>query len=238
MKAHPMRRMGAPVVVAVCAATLGACGSGSSRSATPVTVFNLSADPAQNIPVTNTAHPVVLAATQLRTTLDDLFTSHVKLVAALMHDVGAKGDTTTAIHALAANSQSLTNAISLVYGIDAARAFAQLWEQHTQFFIDYATATRDHNSSAKNEASSRLRDYQNDFASYVSTATAGGVPLVAVTNLLHGHVQDLTRYIEADIAGHTADAAQILVQAVAHMRVIASTVSGAIVAQRLKTVSP
>ena len=37
---------------------------------------------------------------------------------------------------------SLTGAIELVYGTDAARAFAQLWEQHTQFFIDYAQAVR------------------------------------------------------------------------------------------------
>ncbi len=58
-----------------------------------------------------------------------------------------------------------------------------------------------------------------------------------MTNLLHGHVEDLTRYIEADVDGNAAEAARILVQAVTHIRVIANAVAGAIIAQHLTTVS-
>lgn len=237
-----VRRSAAPVVAVLAALAvpgLAACGSSSKQSATPVTVFSLSADPARDIPVTVPGHRVVLTAAQLRTALDSLFSNHVKLIAALMHEVGAgSSDTGAAVHALAANTQSLTDAIAVIYGIPAARAFAQLWEQHTQFFIDYAQATRGHDGAAKKEALSRLRDYQNDFGNFVSTATANGVGLLAVTNLLRGHVQDLTRYIDADVGGHTADAAQILVQAVAHIRVIAHAMGDAIIAQHLNTVTP
>jgi hypothetical protein len=233
-----IRRLVAPIALVALGATLAACGSSAHESATPVTVFSVAADPGANIPVTTPKERVVLTSAQLRSALDDLLSHHTTLIAALIHEVDHGNDTpTAALHALTTNTNSLTDAIAMIYGVDAGRAFAQLWEQHTQFFIDYAQATRDHDGDAKEEAESRLLDYQNDFASFISTATANGVGLAAVTRLLHGHVDDLTRYAQADIAGDSSDAAQILTQAVAHMRVIANAVAGAIVAQHLKTVS-
>ena len=81
------------------------------------------------------------------------------LVGAPTHQVGAGNDPpTAAIDALAANTQALTDAIALVYGRDAGRAFAQLWEQHTQFFVNYAQADRLHNHSAKEVAESQLAE--------------------------------------------------------------------------------
>jgi hypothetical protein len=234
-----LHRLGAAVTVAAVAGGLAACGAGGHRSSTPVSVFDLAADPARDIPAVDPRHPVVLTVAQLHSSFDSLLSRHVTLVAALMHEVGA-GDTEVraSVDALAANTQSLTDAIAVVYGADAARAFAQLWEQHTQFFVDYAQAIRDHDGKAKDEAEDRLRDYQNDFASFVTTATAGGVPLVAVTNLLHGHVDDLTRYIVADVAGDSTDAGRILRQAQAHMRVIANSIANAIAAQHPASVAP
>jgi hypothetical protein len=234
-----LHRLGAAVTVAAVAGGLATCGAGAHRSSTPVSVFDLAADPAQNIPAVDPRHPVVLTVAQLHSSFDSLLSRHVTLVAALMHEVGA-GDTDVraSVDALAANTQSLTDAIAVVYGTDAARAFAQLWEQHAQFFVDFSQATRDHDGKAKVETEDRLRDYQNDFASFVTTTTAGGVALVAVTNLLHGHVDDLTRYIVADVAGDSTDAGQILRQAQAHMRVIANSIADAIAAQHLASVTP
>ncbi len=224
---------------ALLVAALAACGSSSRSSSTPVTVFKLAADPARDIPAANPKNHVTLTAPALRSTLESLLSKHATLVASLMHEVGT-GDANTdaAVKALAKNTQSLTNDVAAVYGIDAGRAFAQLWEQHTQFFIDYATAARSSDKAAERAAQTKLLDYQNDFASFVSTATAGGASLTAVTSLLHAHVRDLTSYIDADVAGHTVEARQLLDQAVAHMRVIATAVSDAIAAQRLKTVAP
>jgi hypothetical protein len=233
------RRVGAAVTIVAVAGGLAACGAGSHRSSAAVSVFDLAADPARNIPAANPRHPVVLTVAQVHAAFDTLLSQHVTLVAALMHEVGAgQTDVHTSVAKLAANTQSLTDAIAVVYGTDAARAFAQLWEQHSQFFVDYAQATRDHDDKAKDEAEDRLHDYQNDFASFVTTATAGGVPLVAVTDLLHGHVDDLTRYIAADVAGDSTDAGEILRQAQAHKRVIAKSVADAIAAQHLASVTP
>jgi hypothetical protein len=227
----------APAALLVLA--LAACGSGSHPEATPVTVFNVSSDPGANLPAVNARHQVRLTRAEVKVSFDALLSNHAKLVAALMHEVGAGNDhPNAAIAALATNTQLLTNAIAMIYGTDSARAFAQLWEQHTQFFIDYAQADRNHDHKAKDEAEDRLTDYQNDFGSFVSTATGGRVPLLAVTRLLHGHVEDMTDYIDSDVAGHAAEARHLLDQAVAHMHIIAGAVSDAIVRQRLATVRP
>jgi hypothetical protein len=240
MNVGTVRRLGtSTLLVASLVASLAACGSSSHASSTPVTVFDMSADPGKGLPVAKPGHHVVLTSAAVRSALDSLLSAHATLVATLMHEVGAgSSDTTKAVNALAANTRALASSITLIYGTDGGRAFQQLWEQHTQFFIDYAQAERDHNGGAKEEAASELRDYQNDFANFVSTATGGGVPLVTVTNLLHDHVQDLTRYIDADIHGHTDEAGRLLRQAVTHMHVIAKAVSDSIVAQHLKTVRP
>ena len=102
----------------------------------------------------------------------------------------------------------------------------------------HAHADHVHSNGAKHLAQEQLLDYQNDFASFVTTATASGASLTAVTGLLHAHVHDLTSYIDADVAGHDSVARQILVHAVATMHVIAKTVADAIAAQHLRTVAP
>ena len=232
------RRTSVLAASALLACGLAACGSGSHSSSSPITVFDVSADPSGNLPPAP-KHPSPLTTSTLRSTVDALLSKHVVLVAALAHRVDI-GDTSApaAVAALTANTASLTAAIDQVYGTDAARAFEQLWAQHTQFFLDYAHAARNHDGHGKATAESELGDYQNDFAAFVSTATAGGASLRDVTALLHGHVEDITSYIDADVAGHAADATRILTAAVAHMHVIAGAVSHAIALQHLKTVTP
>jgi len=237
MSAGRVGRIAALGASALLVCGLAACGSSSHASSSPITVFNVSADPTQNLPALP-KHHVVLTDATLRSTVTDLLAKHVVLVAALVHRVDV-GDTSApaAVAALTANTASLTAAIEQVYGSDAARAFEQLWAQHTQFFLDYAHAARAHDGGGKERAESELGDYQNDFANFVSTATAGGASLTAVTALLHGHVEDVTSYIDADVAGHDADAQRILTAAVAHMHVIAGAVAHAIALQHLKTVT-
>lgn len=242
MNLVPARRLAASVLLVTLTGTvLAACGgSGSGDGATsPVTVFDVSADPGRIVPAATAGHHAPLTVAALHSALDSLLADHATLIAALMHEVGAGNDhPTDAVNALAANTQGLIDAIDAVYGADGARAFAQLWEQHTQFFIDYSQAARNHDSGAKKAAISRLVDYQNDFASFVTTATGGGVALVAVIGLLHTHVDDLTNYINADVDGRAAAARDLLAQTIAHMHVIAKAIVDAIARQHLKTITP
>jgi hypothetical protein len=235
MNPRHARRFGA---TAVLIATLAACGSSSQASSPPITVFDVAADPSQSLLALDTEHHVALTAAALRSTLDSLLSKHATLVAALVDDIVA-GSTTpnAAINAVTANNGALTNAIDQVYGENAARAFAQLWGQHTQFFVDYASAAYRHDGSAKEEAESKLRDYQNDFASFVDTATAGGTSLAAVVGLLHGHIHDITGYVDAAVSGDRLATRRILAESVVHMHAIAKAVTRAILAQHLKTVT-
>jgi hypothetical protein len=226
--------------VVIAALLTGACGSSSTHdeARSSITVFNVSADPVANVPTTVAGHPVTLTSAQVRSALNELLSAHATLVATLMHQVGEGNEhPTAAIAALTKNTQSLTDAIAAIYGADGARAFAQLWEQHTQFFVDYARAERTNDHSAKTLALRRLLDYQRDFASFVSTATAHGASLIAVTDLLHTHVGDLTGYIDADTAGKVATARALLTRSVVHMHVIAGAIADAIAKQHLATVT-
>jgi len=227
-------------VIAIAALFTSACGSSSSDSArSPVTVFDVSADPGADIPTTVAGQPVRLTAGQVRSALNGLLSAHATLVATVMHQVGHGNDQpTAAIAALTVNTQSLTSAIAAIYGAGGARAFAQLWEQHTQFFVDYARGDRTNDHAAKALALRRLLDYQRDFASFVSTATSHGASLVAVTDLLHTHVRDLTGYIDADTAGNLASARILLARSVAHTHIIATAIANAIAGQHLATVTP
>jgi hypothetical protein len=223
--------------IALLVAALTACGSSSHAASTPITVFNVSADPSKDLPVIDGKHHAPLTAAALRSALDSLLSKHASLVAALVDQViGGSTTPNAAISALAANTDALTNAIEKVYGVNAARAFAQLWAQHTQFFIDYANAAYRHDNSGTEAADSKLGDYQNDFASFVDTATAGGASLAAVAGLLHGHVHDITSYVDAAVSGDRAATDRILAESIAHMHVIASAITRAILAQHLKTV--
>ena len=152
-----LHRFGTAVTVVALAGGLATCGTGAHRSSAAVSVFDLAADPARNLPAVDPRHPVVLTVAALHASFDSLLSQHVTLVAALMHEVGA-GDadiTRRSTPWRQIRSRSPTR-IAVVYGTDAARAFAQLWEQHSQFFVDYAQATRDHDGKAKHEAEDRL----------------------------------------------------------------------------------
>jgi hypothetical protein len=223
-------------VLALFAVVFEGVGSHSRTTDAPVVVFDVAADPGEAVPV---VHQAALEVSTLRTQLDSLLSQHVVLVAALAHAVDAGDDNpTAAVRALTKNSQALTGAIATVYGPDAGRAFEQIWEQHTQFFVDYAQAARAHDGGKRGEAINRLNDYQNDFASFLSTATDGSAPIAAVSVLLHGHVEDLLRYIDDDVAGKRAEAEHDLQQAVGHMRVISRTVANAIAAHSPDTIKP
>ena len=61
------------------------------------------------------------------------------------------------IDQLVHNTGALTADVGLAYGPVAARAFNQLWAQHTQFLVDYAVAVGSGDEEAQDEAAWRWR---------------------------------------------------------------------------------
>ena len=70
------RRLSALSATALLVCGSAACGSSSHASSSPITVFNVSADPTRNLP-TLPKHRVVLTDATLRSTVNDLLARHV-----------------------------------------------------------------------------------------------------------------------------------------------------------------
>jgi hypothetical protein len=134
--------------------------------------------------------------------------------------------------ALAANTDDIVAAVGLVYGPVGARAFAQLWANHTQFLIAYAAATANHDAAAKRDALANLADYEHDSAALFDQATGGRASTATVQQLLYNHVVQMTSGLDAAADGRADLHVQIGVQAHSYAIDIGGALASAIAAQQ------
>lgn len=225
----------APLIVGLVAG-LGVVGLAVSCAGDPgeraaPEIFDLEAGTSVGLDPAPAAEGVVIPAAELESLLGELLGEHAELVARVMVAAADGDDTADAVDALQANTVELTGAMNTVYGPTGAGAFDQLWGQHTQFFAEYAVASGDGDEGRRDRAYAKLHDYHVDFASFADTATGGTAPAEVVVGLLHTHVEDLTRFIDAHTAGDDAAAEEHLRSAMDYMPVIADALAGAIAAQ-------
>jgi hypothetical protein len=217
-------------VAAVVAVPLEACTGERSERAAPE-IFDLEAGYTAGLDPTAAEQRAVIPAADLEALLEGLLAEHAELVADVMVAAADGGNTGAAVEALQQNTVELTGAINTVYGPAGARAFDQLWGQHTQFFAEYAVASGDDDQERRNDAFAKLHDYHRDFSTFTDTATGGAAPAEVVVELLHTHVDDLTGYIDAHTSGDDTEAEARLDSATSYMSVIAEALAGAIAAQ-------
>ncbi len=149
-----------------CAVVLMVVATGCRGGDAPpaLSIIDLGRDAGSGIAEVDPARRDVLPAAALRLTVEQLLAAHGVSATAMMRSVATDaGDVTRRLDALAGNTADLTAAIGLVYGRVGARAFDQLWSQHTQAFLDYAAAGSD---KARATARAHLVDYEHDFASF------------------------------------------------------------------------
>jgi hypothetical protein len=208
--------MGAAAVLMALSMILAGCagddtsGDDADLNDLPI-VFDLAADPPDDIAAPDPERRDVLTSAALRARLErDLAWHGVTLVetmrAARRDDVQLQ----SWIDALADNTADLVDAIGLVYGPAAARGFDQQWGQHTQFMLDYALAVRDGDDDEADQQRSNLAAYAADASSFFQTVTAGGLPANAVEELLAAHIEHMYEMLAADDdddAAATLDAA-------------------------------
>ena len=178
------------------------CAGDPGERAAPE-IFDLEAGTSVGLDPAPAAEGVVIPAAELESLLGELLGEHAELVARVMVAAADGDDTADAVDALQANTVELTGAMNTVYG---------------------PTGRRD-------RAYAKLHDYHIDFASFADTATGGTAPAEVVVGLLHTHVEDLTRFIDAHTAGDDAAAEEHLRSAMDYMPVIADALAGAIAAQ-------
>jgi hypothetical protein len=195
-----MRRRGWAVLV-VAGLGLAAC-AGPAVETPHVSIIDLANDPAAGIAPVAADRAEVVPAGTLRVTLEELLARHGQTAVEVMRALGSSApNARLRVDALSANTVDLTRAVGLVYGPVGARAFNQLWAEHTQFLIDYAVARAHSDGAAADEARAHLADYEHDFASMLDTATEGALPADAVRSLLARHVRQMLGQLDRLLAG-------------------------------------
>jgi hypothetical protein len=223
-------RLVAPLVAL---ALLGvACGSDDNNQAAP------QQETEQSNKQGGTADEAAVAtgpdspAAQLRSTLTGAFQEHVVLAASATGAAlgGRTEEFTAAAGALDANSNSLTEAISGIFGAEAGKAFDPLWKKHIGFVVDYTQGLAAKDQAKQDKAVADLVAYTKDFGAFLNSALPE-LPADAVAELVKTHILTLKDVIDAQAAGDQVQAYTNLRAAAHHMGMIAEPLAGAIAKQ-------
>lgn len=171
-------------------------------------------------------------AAELLTTLTSRLREHVFLVSGATNAAlaGRTDEFTSAAGALDANSDAITAAMGSVYGAEAGKAFAPLWEKHIGLFVDYTTGLAGKDKAKQDAAVAKLLDYSKEFGAFINSASSA-LTTEVVADLIKTHVVTLKSVIDAQGQGNQPQAYSELRTAADHMKAIATPLTGAIVAQ-------
>jgi hypothetical protein len=252
MFGYPLLRRRSLGVVATLALTaaIGA-GCGGSDSATTATTAPAagSTGTATTMPATTMEEMTTTAdasgkagfndAVDLRVTLNRLLGEHMLIAVDATQTALLGGKSFDAKGAeLQANTDDLAAAIGSLYGDDAKAAFANQWNAHNGYFVNYTVATAEKDDAGKQKAVDGLMMYQKDFGAFLAGAT--GLPADAVSAQLGMHVMHTAKAVDMfgtkDYAGSYANAAMGYV----HMGATGDILAAAIAKQKSlgETTSP
>jgi hypothetical protein len=176
-------------------------------------------------------------AAELRAGLTSLLQEHVYLAGAAINQAVADGGdmeapgTTAAVEALDENSVQLSEAVGSVYGDEAAEQFLALWRDHIGMFVDYTLGGATGDTEMQEQAAADLDAYRAEFGAFIESATEGELDSATVEEELDTHVQTLVAAVDSVLAGEP-DVYPNLKEAAGHMPMVATALSGAIVAQQ------
>lgn len=186
-----MRRLRRTLLLAAALVPAGVAGGGCGSPPASVRVpllFAVGIDPGRAAVPMTADHSAVLAAGDLRQTLEELFAVHGVLIQGMMRAAGQDRAVQPWLEALLGNNAELTGTIELTLGSEAAWAFDQLWSYQAQFLLDYAVAADDDRPAAALTAVSRLGYFTHDLPSMLVTATQG-----------HARADDLGRAVDRHV---------------------------------------
>ncbi len=212
---------------------LAAGCSASGAAADPPTLIDPARDAGAGVAPVDAGRGAQLDAGQLRLLLEQLLGVHGALTVQMMRQAEQGSQTLDAwIGGLAGNTAELSGAVGVVYGPAGARAFDQLWTFHTEFFLDYADAVGRGDDEAADTALDGLADYQQDFASFIDTATAGLAPSTAVAEMLGRHVEQMIGQLDAARSGEYDEMLRLEADGHDYLATIGASLAGAFAAQQ------
>lgn len=229
------RRLAIVGALAFAVTALASCGGGETPSKDGpggAVGAAVSVDQATTKPAT--AGTLQLPKAGLQSTLDGLFTEHVKLVLGTTGATAA-GNTAAADQnrkQLDKNTEDIVGAVVGVYGPDAS-VFGQGWRMHVQAFVDYAAAGAKKDAAGQADARQRLEKYPKQVGAFLANANPN-LTQQAVADLVATHIADITGIIDQQVSAgaNAVDAtSQAAQHASTHMTALATALTDAIAKQ-------
>ncbi|HSK91271.1 MAG TPA: hypothetical protein VK875_08155 [Euzebyales bacterium] len=159
---------------------------------------------------------------QLSSALAMLLGEHVELAVDAMR-AGVDGDDEfeAAAGALDANTADVSEAMSGLFGDDAARRFNALWADHIDLFVDYTVATAQDDTAERERIHDEFVQVIGQFGDALATITDDRVGEAAVADALTMHEDHLLEQIDVYAEGDYEQAHDIAYTAYRHMRDVA-----------------
>ena len=163
--------------------------------------------------------------------LDRLLGEHLVLsVAAMRAGVAGGPAFEAARQAMVGNSSDLAAAIESIYGVEAARAFESLWNDHIRAYVAYIDAVRNGDEAGRTDRRNELAAYAARFGRFMADANPH-LGSDAVAAMIGHHTEALLAQVDAYHAGDYADASAKVADAYAHMFEIGKVLAAALSAQ-------
>ena len=168
-------------------------------------------------------------ARQLQSRLGLLLGEHAELaVDAMRSGISNAPDFPAAGAALDGNTREITAMIESVFGAAGAGSFQALWADHIDAFVTYTQALVADDAALENAATERLKGFNANFATFLSTSTQGRLGAPALADAFVMHEDLLLRQINAYAERDYSTAYQLSFDAYQHMFALAAQAATAI----------
>lgn len=171
---------------------------------------------------------------ETRAELTSSLVEHVYLVGSVVEQLaeadGERADPAVqaAYSAVDGSAVALANAVAATGGNERRQVFLDLWRQHTDAIIEYATAKARDDQAAADQARTTLDGFAPAAGAFFEEMTAGATTAGALQADLEMHLSTITAAVDAFAAGDPGAYAQLRAAA-QHMPTLAATLARAIV---------
>jgi hypothetical protein len=170
-------------------------------------------------------------AIDMQVTLDRLLGEHAFFAVEVMRHADADPEhQRAASEALASNGDSLSAAITDIYGDEAGRGFAEIWEQHNGYYVDYVRARLAGEEAGADAAKTGLEEFSDQAADFFVSAN-DLLDAEAVRSGLATHTDHLLEQVDAHVAGDYDAAFAIGREAHQHMGAVSDLLATGIANQ-------
>lgn len=168
-------------------------------------------------------------ARQLQSRLGLLLGEHAELAVDVMRSgISNSPDFPAAGAALDENTREITAVVESVFGAESAGSFLALWADHIDSFVTYTQALAAGDAALENTATEQLKEFNANFAAFLSTSTEGRLRAPALADAFVGHEDLLLRQINAYADRDYSTAHQLSFDAYQHMFALAAQAATAI----------